>query len=298
MKIAVIGNISDRKCGFQNFTLQTITALQRAGHDVLGYDGTYSLVYARREACQESFLPPDPLSFDIIHIVWHPATLNHYAGADWAGLRAHATRPILSQWNGCPAASCPFTDVMDVRWGVLGREPDHRQAWYPIPDWVTDLPEPNPEFTVGYSGVRGDGLGLLTEVCAAHKWRTNFSDKEVWLSQEDEIKRLARSTVNVCWYGPYDDRSGSAMVCLASKRPLVFNASSPMFTHLMPYANKGDGLLAVDDLEQTLLQGYETHYGIPDGVDPGIPSVRSPILQDLGWAAAVRNFEEGWAACR
>lgn len=289
MKICVLGNFSDRKCGFQNFSMQTVTALQRAGHDVLGYDGTYSLVYARREAGQESFLPPDFNSFDVIHVIWHPATFNHYNGAPWSEVTA-----LKSVWNGCPAASCPFNDQMDVKWGVLGREKGHRQIWYPIPDWVEDLPEPNEEFTVGYSGVRGDGLGLLTEVCETHGWQTNFSDKDIWLDQDSEIKRLARSTVNVCWYGPYDDRSGSAMVCLASKRPLVFNATSPMFTHLMSYANKGDGLLAADDLDLILQQGYETWYGIPDGVDPGIPPVSSPVLQDLSWTSAVKVLEEGW----
>lgn len=289
LKIAVIGNYSDRKCGFQNFSVQTATALTRAGHHVTPYDGTYSLVYQRREACQESFLPPDPLSFDVLHIVWHPATLNHYAGADWAGLRSHAKRPLLSVWNGCPAASCPFNAFMDVKWGVLGREEGHKQIWYPIPDWVTDLPEPNEEFTVGYSGVRGDGLGLLTETCTRRGWAMNFSQPDIWLSQEDEIKRLARSTVNVCWYGGHDDRSGSAMVCLASKRPIVFNRASPMFTHLLPYA--GNGVWAADDLEATLSAAAALRITTPEYLRP----IDSPILQDLSWTAAVRVLEEGWS---
>jgi len=285
VKICVLGNFSDRKCGFQNFSMQTVTALKRAGHDVLGYDGTYSLVYARREACQESFLPPDYNSFDVIHVVWHPATFNHYAGAPWDSVTA-----LKSVWNGCPAASCPFNHQMDVKWGVLGREEGHRQIWYPIPDWVTELPEPNEEFTVGYSGVRGDGLGLLTQICTDQGYKTNFSHPDIWLSQEDEIKRLARSTVNVCWYGPYDDRSGSAMVCLASKRPLVFNQSSPMFTHLMPYAMQGTNIWAVDDLAAALAK-YAAWFA-EGGTNR--PVAVSPILQDLSWTAAVKVLEEGW----
>lgn len=290
MKICVLGNFSDRKCGFQNFSMQTVTALRRAGHDVLAYDGTYSLVYARREACQESFLPPDYNSFDVIHVIWHPATFNHYAGAPWDTVTA-----LKSVWNGCPAASCPFNHQMDVKWGVLGREAGHRQIWYPIPDWVDDLPEPNEEFTVGYSGVRGDGLGLLTETCTRRGWAMNFSHPDIWLSQEDEIKRLARSAVNVCWYGGHDDRSGSAMVCLASKRPIIFNRASPMFTHLMPYALSGSRIVAADDLEKTLHEACDAFYDVPFGESKGIPPIDSPILQDLSWTAAVRVLEEGWS---
>lgn len=262
--------------------MQTVTALQRAGHAVLGYDGTYSLVYARREACQESFLPPDYNSFDVIHVIWHPATFNHYAGAPWDSVTA-----LKSVWNGCPAASCPFNHQMDVKWGVLGREEGHRQIWYPIPDWVEDLPAPNGEFTVGYSGVRGDGLGLLTQICTDRGYKTNFSHPDIWLSQEDEIKRLARSTVNVCWYGGHDDRSGSAMVCLASKRPLLVNRASPMFTHLYPYP---DEVMLVDDLDTGLLGLSVLH------MTTGDLTLKFPkqLLDDLSWTAAVKVLEEGW----
>lgn len=293
LKIAVIGNFTDRKCGFQNFSVQTAQALTNAGHDVTAYDGTYSQVYARREACQESFLPPDPLSFDVIHVVWHPATLNHYAGADWQGLRRDRVngRPILSQWNGCPAASCPFTDFMDVRWGVLGREPNHRQLWYPIPDWVDDLPAPNADFTVGYSGVRGDGRGLLEEICTRRGWQMNFSGLDAWLPLDEEIRRLARSTVNVGWYGiVHDDRSGAAMVCLASRRPFLCN-DVPMFTHLKPYAADfydTEEIYMVPDLEEGLERIEMAHQMGRHLCTP------SKTWEDLSWTAAVRKLEEGW----
>lgn len=282
MKICVIGNVSDRKCGFQNFTMQTDRALRNAGHDVTLFDGTYSLVYARREAGIESFLPPDADAFDVIHVVWHPATLNHYSGAVWP------TSPVKSVWNGCPAAWCPFNDAMDVKWGVLGREPGHRQIWYPIPDWVTDLPEPNQDFTVGYSGVRGDGLGELTEVCTKRGWATNFSQKEIWLTQEEEIRRLAKSTVNVCWYsGVHDDRSGSAMVCLASRRPLLVS-DVPMMTHLEPYPD----VIRADYLEPAL-DALSVYWW------KGFPLNRPrKVLDDLSWTKAVAVLEEGWRTCR
>lgn len=299
MKVLVIGNLTDTRCGFQNFTVQTITALRRAGHEVRQYDGTYTQVYARQQDPQThpySFLPPDAVDMDVIHVVWHPATLNHYNGADWVGMRERAHRPVLSVWNGCPAAWCPFTDLMDVRWGVLGREEGHRQIWYPIPDWVEDLPEPDPQFTVGYSGVRKDGLAHILGICTHHGWAVNASDPAVWLSQEDEIRRLARSSVNVCWYsGEHDDRSGGAMVCLASKRPLLCN-DVRMMLHLKPYSGT-DVMLCENDpailraqLEQAAERWAarrETHFPLP-----------TQVLADFSWSKAVNVLEEGWNACR
>lgn len=295
LKILVVGNFSDVKCGFQNFSMQTVRALLNAGHDVCPYDGTYSVVYARQQdplTSPYAFLPPGAWDMDVIHTVWHPATLNHYNGADWEGLRRNQRRPILSVWNGCPAAWCPFTDLMDVRWGVLGREEGHRQIWYPIPDWVEGLPEPDKEFTVGYSGVRGDGLPLLKEVCEQQGWKTNFSEPGVWLSQEEEIRRLARSTVNVCWYSAeHDDRSGSAMVCLASKRPLLVN-DVPMMTHLKPYT-EADVYMPACGLEEALLQLRVTAREQSE-----ILLKPKQILSDLSWSSAVTVLEEGWMACK
>jgi hypothetical protein len=286
MKIAVIGNFSDRRCGFQSFSKQTAHALRRAGHDVTAFDGTYSTVYARREAGIESFLPPDPSSFDVLHVVWHPATLNHYAGATWpAG-------PVTSVWNGCPAAWCPFNDAMAVKWGVLGREEGHRQLFYPIPDWITDLPEPDPAFTVGYSGVREDGLPALRELCAKYGWATNFSDPALWLPVEDEIARVARSTVNVGWYsGAHDDRSSGAMLCLASRRPFLCNHVR-MFQHLEGYADVyfGDGTDGIAELEAALLR-VEADWKQGRLIVPG------PVLDAYSWTKAVTLLEEGWRRC-
>lgn len=283
MKILVIGNFSDTRCGFQNFSVQTATALQRAGHVVRAWDGTYSLVYARQNSPDHAhaFLPPDAPTYDVLHTIWHPATMNHYSGCVWpAG-------PILSVWNGCPAAWCPFTDRMTIRWGVLGTEPDHRQLFYPIPDWVDALPEPDPVFTVGYSGVRLEGVEALRQGCLARGWAMNFSDPTRWLTQEEEIRRLARSTINVCWYGAvHDDRSGSAMVCLASRRPLLTNTVR-MFTHLEGFTDH----YRADDVLGALDQ-------VHDDWQAGRP-LRRPeaLLEAYNWTRAARALEEGWRSC-
>lgn len=292
MKILVIGNFSDVNCGFMNFSNQTVIALLHAGHEVGVFDGTYSQVYDRHQRGVDGFLPEDAASYDVIHVIWHPATLNHYSGARWPigwQIRDERTtkKPVLSVWNGCPAAWCPFTEAMDIRWGVLGREPEHHQIFYPIPDWI-DLQhdETSLEFIVGYSGVRGDGLALLTEVCDKNGWEPNFSVKGVWYSIEEEIKRLAWSTVNVGWYGAeHDDRSGSAMMCLASRRPFLCNRV-PMFTHVLPYVDRSE-IYTGEDLEdslQTVRRDWLNR------------SLKYPyqILKDYSWSKACRILEAGW----
>lgn len=288
MNILLIGNLSDRKCGFQNFSHQTVTALRRAGHTVTAWDGVYSNTYARREAGLDPFFPEDKDTYDVTHVIWHPATMNHYSGVT---ALSRWPKGVLSVWNGCPAASCPFTGEMDIRWGVLGREPEHHQLWYPIPDWVDDLPQPNAEFTVGNSGVRGDGVGLITEICARRGWQTNLSDPAVWLTQEDEIRRLARSTVNVCWYGKaHDDRSGAAMVSLGARRPFLCN-DVMMMTHLKPFS---DVYFARD--EQGDLECWLTL--IEDDFQRGKLTYPKAVYDFYRWSRAVTVLEEGWQACR
>ena len=284
MRVLVIGNLSDKKCGFANYSEQTVTALQRAGHSVTAWDGTYSVVYARREAntLRHYFLPDDAAEYDVIHTIWHPATLNHYAGCEWP------VGPVLSLWNGCPQASCPFAASQSIRWSVLEEQlHDHRWGFYAIPDWITDLPAPDPAFTVGWSGIRGDGLGELTEVCAANGWATNFSQPGAWFSLEDEVRRLARSTVNVCWYGAgNNDRSGAVAMCLASRRPQLINRV-PMFAHLKDQID----LYHANDEHVPLgeaLRAIETEWQAG--------TLRHPrqTLQAFGWPALVRRLEDGW----
>lgn len=281
MKILVIGNFSDVNCGFMNFSNQTVIALLHAGHEVGVFDGTYSQVYDRHQRGVDGFLPEDAASYDVIHVIWHPATLNHYSGAKWpAG-------PVLSVWNGCPAAWCPFTDAMDIRWGVLGREPEHHQIFYPIPDWSEPLPHlETGVFTVGYSGVRGDGLDALRQVCEKHGWFPNFSEKGKWFSIEDEINRLAASTVNVGWYGAeHDDRSGSAMMCLASHRPFLCNRV-PMFEHVLPYVDRSE-IYTGEDLEESLQTVRR------DWLNRSL-EYPNQILKDYSWSTACRILEAGW----
>ncbi len=290
MKIAVISNHSTRRCGFAKYSYETVTALARAGHQVVAWDGVYEKVYARREAGEESFLPPDAESFDVIHVIWHANTMNHYNGATWP------KGPVLSLWNGGPSdAYCPFADAFDVKWSCYPLE-GHRDHWYPVLDWVKDLPPTAEEFTVGATSVRGDGISEIIEVCGRRGWATNLPVPDQWLSLEDEVQRLAYSTVNVCWYNTPDiwkDRAGAPATALASGRPLLITRDS-LLSHLWDAPDIYHGRHAkregkgIDDALQLISEDWEAH----------MLRIPRATQKQFSWTRAVQTFEEGWAACR
>lgn len=294
MKIAVVGNFSDQRCGFQNWSVQHLTALARAGHTVWPEDATYSQIYARLQTGigQYAYLSPEAYQADVIHIIWHPATMNHLTGATWP--TGPGTRPLLSLWNGCPQASCLFTDAMDVRWAVIPIPRDmvpHRSAFYAVPDWIDDLPPAPPAqssqaMTVGYTGVRNESLAELQAICTRHDWTLNLRPAGEWNSVEDEIRRMARSVVNVAWYSrEHDDRSGGVMMALASGRPQVVNHVR-MFEHL---EGRGDLYWGTHpgDLEALLLQIEE------EWRDDRL-TLPTATAADFSWTRLVATLEAGW----
>lgn len=288
MRICLIGNLSDRRCGFQNFTVQTDTALRRAGHTVTLFDGTYSAIYARQQAADPSpFFPPDLESYDVVHLVWNAMTMNHYSGADWASLR----RPIVSWWDGGPSdASCPFLAWMQVRWSDYPRDGYHYLD-YPVPDWVDELPEPPEAFTVGASSVRGDGIAEIRAVCEVAGWALNLPTPGVWQSGEDEIRRLARSTVNVCWYRTpaiWRNRASAPSMLIASGRPILINE---------------------DDLLAHLWDRPDVYHGRREALGEALAAVHAdwragtlkrPVetARALGWTAAAAQMTAVWQAAR
>lgn len=106
MKLCIIGNLTDRRCGIQNFCQQTITAFRHAGLNVTAFDGTYAQVYARQQEVQyhpeiDPFWPPDLESYDVVHFIWHALTINHYTGANW--VRFDAAPCVKSFWDCGPS---------------------------------------------------------------------------------------------------------------------------------------------------------------------------------------------------
>lgn len=304
LRVVVIGNLSDRRCGFQNFTQQTLTALARAGARADAFDGSYPLVYQRREIGLDPFFPPRVEAYyDVIHLVWNAMTMNHYSGARWAELAAlPGGGPIISWWDGGPSdASCPFLEWMQVRWSDYPRAGYHHLD-YPVPDWVEDLPPTAEEFTVGASSVRGDGVAEIQTLCEARGWAMNLPTPGAWLSVEDEVRRLARSSVNVCWYNTpplWHNRASAPSMLLAAGRPLVIN-QDPLVAHLWDWPESAGiyhgrrpphWAAAEGGLGPTLDRVYRDwqHGSLSAPTAPGTA---------LSWTHATDRLQQVWQAAR
>lgn len=229
MRVLLIYNATSRRCGNEQHGLQTAIALRRAGADVTVWDGTYETIYEKLQQNVPAYVPADLADYDVVHFNWHPASINHYNPEHFAGARFLSVRLI----DLPPHSWCPVEDRADF---LIAAEPYEKADLIvpnPVVDWVTDLPEPDNEFTVGVSGVRGDGYLDVLQACLDHpSWRYNArTPDDPWLSIDDEVRRLARSTVNVAWYHGSRGVAGAPSMLLASRRPLLINYS-PMLRHL------------------------------------------------------------------
>jgi hypothetical protein len=294
LKICVVCNFTDTKCGIANFGHQTVTALTRAGHAVTAFDGTYPEVYRRREAGIDPFLPPDIATYDVLHLIWHAITLNHYMGVEWRHLDSH---PIRSFWDCGPSdAYCPFDQWFPIKWMLYPRDGYHSMD-YPVPDWVHALGDPDPGFVVGASSVRGDGVAELRAVCEAEGWAMNLPTPDRWLSIEDEIRRLARSTVNVCWYNSgatWKDRASAPSMLIASTRPILINHDD-LVAHLWDRQDLYHGQIHLTNDARGLGPALrEIHHDWRQGL------LRRPIdtYRQLMWKTAAARMTQVWQEAR
>lgn len=297
LSVLLIGNFADRRCGFRNFTDQMQTAMAKyGGATVVPFDGTYTTVYARqqqKETHYRGMFPDDVEQYNVVHLVWNAMTMNHYAGAPWDDLKHYGI--TTSWWDGGPSdASCPFIDHMQVRWSDYPR-PGYEYMHYPVPDWVEDLPEPATAFTVGASSVRGDGVAEIREICERRGWALNLPEPGQWLSVDDEVRRLARSSVNVCWYNTpplWHNRASAPSMLLAAKRPILIN-QDPLVAHLHEYTAFAGVYCGVRGGESTLnmeacLTLLEQHHRTGQLNRPLIP------FEDLCWERAAARFVAVW----
>lgn len=273
------------------------TALESRGDvELTLYDGTYSSVYARQQdpnRVYDGFFPIDIGTYQVVHIIWNALTMNHYAGAHWQLLQQAGI--VTSWWDGGPSdASCPFESVMQVKWSDYPR-PGYHYMYYPAVDWIDDLPDPDAAFTLGASSVRGDGVAAVREIAERYGWHMNLPVAGQWLSPEDEIRRLARSTVNVCWYHTpplWKNRASAPSMLLSARRPMLVN-DDPLLEHLKDYGEDQGVYHGYKDthngpgLEQSLLylQKLWRHNGLKCPTRPWF---------DLRWSKSLRTFMDVW----
>lgn len=294
MNVLLIGNLSDTRCGFQNFTAQMRTALPRAGVHLNTFDGTYTQVYARQQRPDTPYLgmfPPDVLNFDGVHLVWNAMTMNHYSGAPWQLLIDAGV--VTSWWDGGPSdASCPFIDFLQVRWSDYPRDGYHYMP-YPVPDWVEDLPPANEKFTIGASSVRGDGIAEIRQVAETLGCELNLPAPGQWLSVEDEIRRLARSTVNICWYNTpplWHNRASAPSMLLAALRPVLVN-EDPLVAHLREYTPL-DGVYHGRRSETPTM--LDCVAGLQQLHASGVLALPARPYVELGWHRCAAEFRAVW----
>lgn len=303
LKVLVVGNASVAPCGIRNFFDMTVEGLRHAdpllGLEVETWDATYDLIYARREACQPTYLPDDAERYDVIHLNWHPIAFNTYGSGHFPWPRGSG--PLVSVYlNDIPPWSgCPFISRAEV---VVAPEPTDADLIlpYPIPDWMEFSPLPaGAPFVIGCSGVREDGFATLRGVCASRGW--TLAEKPAttlgWTSPEQEVARLARNSVNVCWYHQARGIAGTPAMALASRRPLLLN-HSPMFKPWWDggpcgsyagelYLAEGQGG-SVEDLEAALLWIARDHR-------EGYFRMPGPrVYEDHGWARGARKLVNCW----
>lgn len=227
MNIAVVYPASREHCGFRNLGDQIVGALRRTpGVRVSTHDGTFGHEWRPWPLAQE---------VDQILLVWHPGIMSHYHD-----LKSWPDRANFSIYVGeiPPYAICPILDrasttiAADAFPGVT-----ISLGGIPIVDWVTPAPTIDGlDFVVGTTGVRRESADAIGEICHREGWRFNQPTTK-WLSVEDEIQRLAQSSINVCWYLDRRLESASApSMCLASHRPLLIN-DSPMLDHVSRLPN-------------------------------------------------------------
>jgi hypothetical protein len=182
-----------------------------------------------------------------------------------------------------------------ARW-VWGFEPGDRIQVIPepVPPVPDDLPPPiRDPITVGVSGVRQDpGHFEVAALCASRGWQLNeplwWGKSTIWLSNEAEIRRLAESTVNVCWYHTTGrGKSMAAMFCVATGRPLVLSHST-MFSALWPYTHH-DGIWRAPSVSLAVLEAT---------IEVAVrgPGISAALQQELGWDRVLQPVLAAWRA--
>jgi hypothetical protein len=267
-----------------------VRELEKLGVQIEEWDGSYSHV---KEA---GYLPPGVGKYDLLHLNWDPQTINHYLPQHFEGA------PPLSLFlhDVPPNSTCPVWDSAKLRMGYEPY-PGLVQLDHAIPPFHGPFNEKlEGPIRVGVTGVRNDpGFGMVEDLCKREGWelsRPAWQTGGSWVSMEEEIARLATCTFNICWYHTSGrGKSMGAMMCAASRRPLVLS-NSTMFSCLEPYQDelyqcKGDANgVNLERMAEVVLGDLED--GLEVGV--GVAKVPNKLLTDLSWARCAQRIKSLW----
>ncbi len=182
-----------------------------------------------------TYLPPNADQYDIIHMNWHPATINHiqpdFIPEDsFLSVMFHEPPRRFRDAKGKYPAPPPIWTRTDLKLMASTKDTFDGAVEFlmPVPEPTERLPEASlGSVIVGHSGIRGDGLDRLIEICVRNGWILSHSGQGgEWLSVDQEIQRLARCTVNIAHYhSAYSGQGFGAMFAIAAERPVILNHS-------------------------------------------------------------------------
>lgn len=310
MRVLHVGAWSAERCGEKEWGQLLSKELAKIGVQLVEWDGTYPKVYERGHV----YLPSaEQLSdYDLIHLNWSPSQTGHY-------LPQHFPDSIplsIFMHDVPPHSTCPLWDRADLRMAYEKAEGGWVEVIdHAVPSYIPAAPPALDRVVVGVTGVRDDpGMGMVAAVCEKKGWELSlphWMKGGDWLPLEQEIERLAASTFNVCWYKTSGrGKSMAAMLCAASRRPLILSGSS-MFSNLWPYSDEvylavathdpllgkdGEGSLYEIMLEPLLeiveLKIRQEAQGLPGNDIP----VRYPgkLLEELSWQRCALRIKGLW----
>lgn len=234
MRVLFITNSATERCGVRVYGELWMAHLRQAGVEIDEWDGTYQSIQARRTDDWDGYLPRYLDHYDLLHLNWDPQAINHYVPPHFG-----TAVPPLSVFlhDVPPNSTCPVAGIADL---LLAHEPGEGivRIDHAVPTYRSSVPilaaRPSSQLIVGTSGIRDDpGVALVEQVCQRNGWIHNRNKR--WLTTEEEIDRLAKSDVNVCWYATSGrGKSLAAMLMVAAQRPLVLSGST-MFSALRGY---------------------------------------------------------------
>ena len=258
-RIAVVSNWQSERCGIQAFGEDLGSALVGAGFRVDGRLWT------------------EASSQDYTIYNWHPHTADVWFVPEGpCTVIAHEVPPHV-EW--------PSWFIRPDVWVLVG-EPyaEFTQLHYPILDYESPCyPVKGAPFKVGITGLRGDGVDLIRQVCGKNQWEFSHSPTDRFASRQEEIDRLASCDVIALWYWATGRaRSLALSVALAARRPLLLSQSTMLDTaknHFLPQLPWTDDLDTIAEYIKELPHNWEVY-------ERGLHQQR--------WHRAIRFMRERW----
>ncbi len=293
MRILFVSHTRER-CGIAEYGRLHVQALRANQVDVVEWAADYPI-----------YLPPDAEEYDVIHLNWHPVTINHILPEHLPkrpkiSCFFHESAPVW-ETHGYPV----LWEGVEFRWTS---EPMVGGTYFQVPCPDVDIEDPPTEafnlgpalgeVILGTSGIRGEGLDRIIPACERRGWSHRGSNSKVWLPMPEEVKRLSSCTINIAHYhSGYTGQSMAVMTLVAARRPVLINSNRmlrtiKMFSHPIPDPYRIDGTIpaqvyCIEDVEE----GIDT---ILEDMSEGVARRPTWLAHIYRWSFRVRLMIERW----